>query len=284
MEQRRFGRTEHLSTVAIFGGAALGKVTQAQADAAMERILAAGINHIDIAPSYGDAELRAGPWLTRERKRFFVGCKTTERTKAGATAELFRSLERLQIDRFDLYQMHAVKTMEELDAVTACGGALEAAIKAREEGLTRFIGITGHGLESPAVHLQALRRFDFDTVLFPINAKLFSNADYRRDAEALLSECRQRDVGVMAIKAVTKGPWGNRPQTPTTWYEPFTDAEHIQQGIDFALSQDVTGLCTVGDITLLPLFLDACEHFTRLSTSEQESMIANATQYEALFV
>ncbi|MEW5719846.1 MAG: aldo/keto reductase, partial [Chloroflexota bacterium] len=279
-----FGRTGHYSTVAILGGAAFGKVDQATADAAMERAIAAGVNHIDIAPSYGDAEARLGSWVARERARFFLGCKTTERSRESAAAELRRSLERLRTDKFDLYQMHAVKTMEDLDAVTARGGSLQAAIAAREQGLTRFIGITGHGLQSPAVFLEALRRFDFDTVLFPINARLLANADYRRDAAALLRECRARDVGVMAIKAVTKGPWGDRPRTHATWYEPFTDAARIQRAVNFALSQDVTGLCTVGDVTVLPLFLDACAHFTRLSAAEQEAMIADAMQYEPLFV
>jgi aryl-alcohol dehydrogenase-like predicted oxidoreductase len=283
MEKRHFGRTGHLSTVAIFGGAALGKVTQAQADATMERVIAAGVNHIDIAPSYGEAELRVGPWLARERKRFFLGCKTTERTQSGAATELRQSLKRLQVDSFDLYQMHAVKTLEELDAVTARGGALEAAIEAREQGLTKFIGITGHGLLAPSVYLEALRRFDFDTVLFPINAKLFSHPDYRRESNALLVECRRRDVGVMAIKSVTKGPWGERPKTHTTWYEPFTDAAHIQPAVNFALSQDITGLCTVGDITVLPLFLDACERFTPMRQAEQEALIAEAAQFEPLF-
>ena len=284
METRRFGRTGHFSTLAILGGAAFGTIDQATADAAMERVIAVGVNHIDIAPSYGNAEERLGPWVARERQRFFLGCKTTERSRDGAAAELRRSLERLHTDKFDLYQLHSVKTMEDLDAVTTRGGALQAAIAARDAGLTRFIGITGHGLQAPAVFLEALRRFNFDTVLFPINARLFANADYRRNADALLRECRTRDVGVMAIKSVTKGPWGDRPHTHATWYEPFTDAAHIQRAVNFALSQDITGLCTVGDVTVLPLFLDACAHFTRMSTADQEAMTADAMQYEPLFV
>ena len=284
METRRFGRTGHFSTVAILGGAAFGKTDPATTDVAMERALVAGVNHLDIAPSYGNAEERLGPWVARERKRFFLGCKTMERSREGATAELHRSLERLHTNQFDLYQLHAVKTMEELDAVTARGGALEAAVAAREQGLTRFIGITGHGLQSPAVFLEALRRFDFDTVLFPINARLFANADYRRDTEALLRDCRARDAGVMTIKAITKGPWGDRPKTHTTWYEPFTDAAQIQRAVNFALSQEITGLCTVGDVTVLPLFLDACAHFTRVSAADQEALIADAMRYEPLFI
>ena len=285
MQTRRFGRTNHLSTLAILGGAAFGRVDQATADAAMEQAIAAGVNHIDIAPSYGEAELRVGPWLERERARFFLGCKTTERTRDGAIQELYRSLERLRVERFDLYQMHAVKTMDELDAVTARGGSLQAAVEARAQGLTKFIGITGHGLQSPAVFLEALRRFDFDTVLFPINARLFADVAYRRDANALLRECRTRDVGVMAIKAVTKGPWGDQTHTHDTWYEPFTGPADIQSAVNFALSQDVTGLCTVGDVTVLPHFLDACEHFKSMSAEEQERFIANAEQrFAPLFV
>jgi aryl-alcohol dehydrogenase-like predicted oxidoreductase len=283
MKTRRFGRTEHTSTVAIFGGAAFWEVTQAEADAKMEQVIAAGVNHIDVAPSYGMAEERLGPWLARERDRFFLGCKTMERTKAGAADELRRSLERLRVDSFDLYQIHAITTRDELDQVTRPGGALEAILDARAEGLTRFIGITGHGLDVPAIFLEALRRFDFDSVLFPINFVLYADPAYRRDAEELLRQCRAQDVGTMIIKTVARGPWGDRPKAYTTWYEPFDDPDHIQQSVNFALSQDVTGLCTAGDITILPLFLEACERFAPMSADEQEALIATATEYEPLF-
>ena len=159
MQTRRFGRTGHMSTVAIFGAAAFWEVTQAEADASMERVIAAGVNHIDVAPSYGVAEARLGSWLAKERKRFFLGCKTMERTKAGAAAELRRSLERLQVDSFDLFQIHAVTNLAELDAASGPGGALEAILAARDEGLTRFVGITGHGVDSPNVFLEACERF-----------------------------------------------------------------------------------------------------------------------------
>jgi predicted aldo/keto reductase-like oxidoreductase len=273
-----------MSTVAIFGAAAFSQVTQAQADASMERIIAAGVNHIDVAPSYGEAELRIGPWMTRERQRFFLGCKTTERTKAGAAAELRGSLQRLRVDSFDLFQLHAVKTMEELNQVTAPGGALEAVIKAREQGLTRHIGITGHGVDAPAIYLEALRRFDFDSVLFPLNFVLYANPTYRKNAEELARQCRIKDVGTMVIKSVCERPWGNLPKTHNTWYKPFTEAQHIQAAVNFCLSQDVTGLCTAGDISVLPLVLDACAQFTPMSKEEQEALIATANQYEPLFV
>jgi aryl-alcohol dehydrogenase-like predicted oxidoreductase len=283
MQKRRFGRTGHLSTVAIFGGAAFWNVTQAEADAAFERVIAAGVNHVDVAPSYGKAEERLAPWMEKERRRFFLGCKTLERTRAGAAAELRRSLERLRVDAFDLYQIHAITTMEELDLVTAKGGPLEAVGAARDAGLTRFIGITGHGINAPAIFLEALRRFDFDSVLFPINPKLYSHPIYRRDSEELVRECRARDVGTMIIKAVGKGPWGERAKTFTTWYEPYDDPEHIQQGVNFALSQEVTGLCTAGDTTILPLFLEACEKFAPLNAAEQEALVARAAELAPIF-
>jgi aryl-alcohol dehydrogenase-like predicted oxidoreductase len=284
MQKRRFGRTGHLSTLAIFGGAAFWEVTQAEADASMEQVIAAGVNHIDVAPSYGKAEERLGPWMEKERRRFFLGCKTLERTREGAAAELRRSLERLRVEAFDLYQFHAVNSMDELDLVTTKGGPLDAVRDAREAGLTRFIGITGHGLDAPAVFLEALRRFDFDSILFPINPKLYSNPDYRRDSAALVRECRARDVGTMIIKAVGKGPWGTGAKAFTTWYEPYGDAAHIQQGVNFALSQDVTGLCTAGDTTILPLFLEACEQFTPLNLAEQETLVARSAEVAPIFV
>jgi predicted aldo/keto reductase-like oxidoreductase len=283
VETRRFGRTGHRSTVAIFGAAALWEVDQAEADEVMEQVIAAGVNHIDVAPSYGIAEQRLGPWLGRERERFFVGCKTMERSKAGAALELRQSLERLQIDHFDLYQLHAITSLEELDEVTRPGGALEAVIEARDAGLTRSIGITGHGVDSPAVFIEALRRFDFDSVLFPLNFVQYANPTYRRNSEELLRQCRAKDVGTMIIKSITKGPWGEQTKTHNTWYQPFTDAEHIQQAVNFVLSQDVTGLCTAGDTRLLPLVLRACENYTALSESEQETLIATAEVYEPLF-
>jgi predicted aldo/keto reductase-like oxidoreductase len=283
MEKRRFGRTEHMSTVAIFGTAALWHATQDEADAVMEQVIAAGVNHIDVAPSYGLAEERLGPWLARERSRFFLGCKTQERTRQAAEAELHRSLARLQVEAFDLYQMHAVTNMEELDQVTAPGGPLEVAIEAREKGLTRFIGITGHGVQVPLVFQEALRRFDFDTVLFALNFVQYADPVFRRNAEDLLHLCRERDMGVMIIKAVAKGPWGEQAKVYNTWYQPFDELSQIEPAVRFALSQDVTGLCTAGDMGILPLFLEACQRFTPMSADEQEALIAKAAEYEPLF-
>lgn len=283
MQTRRFGRTNHPSAVAIFGAAALWTASRAEADAAMEQVIAAGVNHIDVAPSYGLAEERLGPWMPRVRDRFFLGCKTMERDAAGAAAELRRSLERLHVDAFDLYQIHAVETLADLDAATRPGGALDAIVQAREEGLTRWIGLTGHGADTPAVFREALRRFDFDSLLFPINFVQYANPVYRAESEALLAECRAKDVGTMIIKSVTRSPWGALAKTHQTWYRPFTDPADIQQAVNFALSQDITGLCTAGDPQVLPLMLRACQQFRPMSPAEQEALIATAGQFEPLF-
>lgn len=283
METRRFGRTAHMSTVAIFGAAAFYEISQEDADTVMEQVIEAGINHIDVAPSYGQAELRIGTWMPRERGRFFLGCKTMERTKEGAWKEMQESLKRLQTESFDLYQCHAITTMEELDAITRTGGALEAFEEARREGLIKFIGITGHGVNAPEIYLEALRRFDFDSVLFPLNFVQMAIPEYRRYAEELIAACKTKDVGTMIIKSITKAPWGERQHTATTWYEPFDQMEEIQKGVNFALSYDVTGLCTVGDTRILPMVLQACESFTRLGEDELEAMIESGKQYEPLF-
>jgi aryl-alcohol dehydrogenase-like predicted oxidoreductase len=284
METRRLGRTEHLSTVAIFGAAALWDVSQKEADEVIKLIINRGVNHIDVAPSYGNAEKRLGPWLARERKRFFVGCKTGERTKADAAAELHKSLGRLHIDRFDLYQIHAITNLEDLDIVTRRGGALEALVEAKEAGLTRYLGITGHGVDAPATFLEALQRFDFDTVLFPINFVQYAEPKFREYTEELLRQCREKDVGTMIIKSIARGPWGDKVKAYNTWYEPFTDIECIQAAVNFVLSQDVTGLCTAGDTRLIPLILDACDNYKTLNKAEQAELIESAINFESLFV
>lgn len=283
MQTRRFGRTGHMSTVAIFGAAAFWEISQADADKVLEQVIEAGINHIDIAPSYGQAEIRVGPWMPRERGRFFLGCKTMERTKAGAWREMQESLKRLQTETFDLYQCHAITTMAELDAVTMKGGALEAFMEMRQRGLIKFIGITGHGADAPQIYLEALRRFDFDSILFPLNFVQMANPEYRKQTEALIAECKAKDVGTMVIKTITKAPWGERPHTATTWYEPFSQLDEIQRAVNFALSYEVTGLCTAGDTRILPSVLKACENFTPLDESEREQMIQSAEEFEPLF-
>jgi aryl-alcohol dehydrogenase-like predicted oxidoreductase len=295
MEKRRLGRTGHLSTVAIFGSAALSNSTQAEADVVMEQVIRAEVNHIDVAPLYGLAEQRVGPWMPRERSRFFLGCKTRERTRQAAADGLRRSLAVLQTDRFDLLQFHDVTSVAELDQITARGGALEAVVEARRQGLTRFVGLCGHGWRMPTVILEGLRRFDFDTVLFPINRVLMANPDYRREAEEVLRECRARDVGVMIIKSMARESWPGEGQRKTyaatdgqqkkynTWYRPFDDPQDIQDSANFVLSHDVTGLVTSAEPSIVPLILDACERFSPLSAPQREAIIATAGQYNAVF-
>jgi len=284
LQTRRVGRSENMSTVAIFGAAAFWEISQEQADRMMEIVIDAGINHIDVAPSYGQAEQRLGPWMQRERERFFVGCKTMERTRAGAWNELHESLNRLHCDSFDLYQLHAITSFDELEAVTANGGALEALVEAKRDGLIRHIGITGHGVEAPAIYLEALRRFDFDSVTFPLNFVQAGNAKYYQDARELIRQCRAKDVGLMVIKSIAQGPWGEKEKTHTTWYEPFSRMDEIQKAINFVLSHDVTGICTAGDIHVLPLVIKACEQAVPLSLEEQEKLIKSGRAYQHLFV
>ncbi len=282
MDKRKFGRTSHMSTLAIFGAAALYDGTPEMTDKAMKYIMDAGVNHIDIAPGYGKAEMLMGPWIEKTRNQFFLGCKTQLRTKDEAAAELRRSLEKLHTDKFDLHQLHAVTTYEELDQVTRKGGALEAIIEARAEGLTDYIGITGHGNQAPAVFLEALRRYDFDSVLFPINFVQFGIPEYKENTLKLLRVCREKDVGVMIIKAVAARPWADRDHTYNCWYEPFDTPDMIQKGVDFALSQDgVTGLCTTGDINILPMFLDACQNHTPMDQDSQIKLIESINEFQA---
>lgn len=285
MERRRLGRTGHLSTVVAFGAAAFYReLTQDGADEALELVARYGVNHIDIAPTYGFAELRTGPWLESRRDRFFLGCKTTERSFEGAWAELHRSLYLLRTDHFDLYQLHAITTFEELDQALAPGGAIEALLEARDKGLTRWLGITGHGYQTPAIFLRALERFNFDTVMFPLHPRLYADPTYRAGAERLLAECQARDVGVQIIKSVTRAPWGGGPRTHHTWYRPHAEPEAIAQGVRFALSQP--GVATIpspADLRLLPLVLEAAENYTPMSAAEQAELIEASRGEEPLF-
>ena len=283
MEKRRFGRTNHMSTLAVFGAVALGQLDQPQADQVVQQVIDAGINHIDIAPSYGQAEARLGPWMPEFRERFFLGCKTMERTRQGLIDEFHESLDRLQVNKFDLYQLHAITTMEELDACTQPGGALEGAREMREEGLTSYIGITGHGMQAPEIFLEALSRFDFDSVLFPIYPALFADEGYRRDALALLETCEEKDVGVMAIKSIAKELWGDREHRYHTWYVPFEEEEIIQKNVNFVLSQKLTHICTAGDYRLLGKIIEACENFEEMTPKEQAEVIEQQADLELIF-
>ncbi len=258
MEKRRLGRNGHMSSVLIYGGAALSEVDQETADESIALALDAGINHFDVAASYGDAELRYGPWMKDIRDRIFLSTKTEERTKQGAAREIHSSLERLQVDNVDLLQLHAVNNISELDKATAPGGALEAAIEAKEQGLVKAVGITGHSHSAPVTHREALRRYPFETVLTPLNYLLYSKDDYRRDYEGLIEEVQSQDAALMIIKAIARNLWREGEQRYATWYEPFEEKEHIEAAVDFVLSRpEITGLCVAGDVRLLPKIVAA---------------------------
>ena len=259
MRTRRLGRLGHMSSVLIYGGAALSEVTQDEADRSIGAALEAGINHFDTAADYGQSELRLGAWMPRIREQIFLATKTGDREAGAAYDSLRRSLDRLRTDRVDLIQLHGVGNFDELDSVTGPGGALEGAVRAREEGLARGIGITGHGPAVAAVHLEACRRFPFDTVLTPYNFVLARDADFRRDFDALIELATAEDVGVMAIKSIARNNWrAEGPRPYTTWYEPLDEQTSIDAAVAFALDRpEIAGLATAGDTRLLPLMIEA---------------------------
>ncbi len=279
-----FGRTGHQSTRALFGAAALGRVTQAEADQTMELIISHGVNHIDTAASYGDSELRLGPWMARMRDRFFLATKTGERTYQGARDQIRRSLERLRVDRVDLIQLHNLAQPEEWEVAMGPDGALRAAIEARDEGLVRFIGVTGHGLGIARMHLRSLGRFDFDSVLLPYNFVLIQNAQYAADFEELLALCQRRNVAAQTIKSITRAPWGDNPHTAATWYEPLRDQPDVDRAVHWVLGRPGVFLNTVGDIHVLPRVLDAASRFERRPTDEEMAAVVKAQSMEPLFV
>lgn len=271
-----FGRTGHDSTRTLFGAAALSRVSQDVADRVFELIEQHGINHIDTAASYGDAELRIAPWLVRAgRDRFFVATKTGQRTYQEARAEIRRSLERLGTDHVDLLQLHNLVDQTEWDTAMGPDGALRAAVEARDAGLVRFIGVTGHGLQAPAQHRRSLERFPFDSVLFPYNYVQLRDAAYAADAAALLTLCADRGVAVQTIKAITLGPWqAERPATPTTWYEPLHDEHDIGLAVRWVLGDRRVFLNTVGDVGLLPKVFDAASlGGSRPTDDEMEALL-----------
>ena len=290
METRRLGRLGHQSSVLIYGGAALGEVSQDVADASIEQALSAGINHVDVAADYGDAELRLGAVMADLRPRVFLATKTGLRERDPAWRQINASLERLRTDRVDLLQLHAIGDLDQLDRATGPGGALEAAVRAQEEGLVGAVGITGHGREAAATHLEALRRFPFATVLTPLNAVLWRDEAFRRDHGALVQEVARQDVGLMTIKTVSRRNWpgaaAGRPvgeQPYATWYEPLTEPELIRAAVSWVLARDaVTGLATAGDVRLLHSLIAA--ERDRMDVGAAEAVLAGVEDYASPFV
>ena len=252
-----FGSTGHQSTRVIFGAAALGGMRQEKADQILELLLARGVNHIDTAASYGDAELRIGPWMREHRQRFFLATKTGDRTYAAARDSIQRSLDRLRVDHLDLIQLHNLVDEREWETAMGPGGALDALVEARQAGLVRFLGVTGHGTRVAARHRRSLERFAFDSVLLPLNHTLLADPAYRADVEALLALCRARGVAVQTIKAIARGRWGETPGRRFSWYEPLRDPDAIRRAVHFVLARPQVFLSSSSDATLLPTILDA---------------------------
>jgi aryl-alcohol dehydrogenase-like predicted oxidoreductase len=269
IEKRPFGRTGHMSTATIFGGAALNRAAERDADRALELLQKYGVNHIDTAPRYGDSEILIGRWMPKHRKDFFLATKTGKRTYGEAREDIYRSLDRLKTDRIDLIQLHGLQHPDEWDMAMGPGGALEAAIEARDRGLVRFIGVTGHGWMIAAMHRRALKRFDFDSILLPYNYLMHSNERYQKEFEEVVGICRERNTAVQIIKSLVRGPWGIAPQNRNTWYQPLEEQMDIDRAVHWVLGLPDLFLSTVGDIDLLAKVLDAASRFSKRPTSEE---------------
>ena len=290
--QQPFGRIGHLSTKIIFGAAALGNVTQAEADATLDLLLEYGINHIDTAASYGEAEDRIGPWMQRGlRKNFFLATKTGDRTYTKARDSIHKSLERMKVDSFDLIQLHCLIDQDEWDVAMGPGGVLEACIEAKQQGLVKYIGVTGHELRVPRMHVQSLQRFDFDSVLLPWNYVMAKIPQYAHDFETLLALCKERNLAVQTIKSITRAPWpkdvGDK-KFAATWYVPFTEQTDIDTAVAWILNRPGIFLNTVGDIHILPKVLDAAARFSSgalaVPSKQQMEALLVERQMSSLFV
>ncbi len=286
MEHRRLGRLGSENSVLIFGGAALAEATEEDSDTAIQQALDAGVDHFDTAADYGDSELQYGRWMPEIRDRIFLSTKTGLREKDAAKRQIEDSLGRLRVDNVDLLQLHSVGDIEDLDRATGPGGSLEAAIEAKDEGLVGAIGITGHGDGAPSTHLEALRRYPFETVLTPWNYILSTDEGYRADYEALVEEVRRQDAGLMIIKTISRRNWpegGADGHRYTTWYEPFDQQEYIDAAVSWVLShEEVTGLAMAGDVTIVPMILETGGQ--KMSREEAEQVLSRAPDYSSPFI
>jgi aryl-alcohol dehydrogenase-like predicted oxidoreductase len=281
--KRPFGRTGHLSSTTLFGAAALFNATQEETDPVLDVLLEYGVNHIDTAAGYGVSEDRLGPWMKHHRDRFFLATKTGDRDYAAAKASIHRSLDRLQTDRVDLLQLHALTHPGEWEQALGLGGALEAAVEARDQGLVRFIGVTGHGWTVAAMHLKSLERFDFDSVLLPYNYMMWGNEGYRADFEKLEQVCLERNVAMQTIKTIALGPWATSERTHTTWYQPLQEQDAIDKAVQWAMARPQIFLNTVGDLSLLPKVLDAASRFEGPPPDEEMDMLMREKKISSLF-
>ena len=278
-----FGITGHESTRTIFGAAALGSVSQATADHTLETLLEYGVNHIDTAASYGDSELRVAPWLVQQPGRFFLATKTGRRDYTGAREEIRRSVERLGVERVDLLQLHNLVDVIEWETALREGGALEAAVEARDEGLVRFIGVTGHGLTAPSMHLRSLERFPFDSVLLPYSDVQMRDERYAAGFEKLAAVCAERGVAVQTIKSISRAPWDGREQTASTWYEPLREQADIDLAVHWVLGRPGIFLNTAADVTLLPKVLDAASRYESRPANDAMEQLLSRRELIPLF-
>ncbi|NLK04733.1 MAG: aldo/keto reductase [Spirochaetales bacterium] len=276
MQYMEFGRTGHRSSRVLFGAAALWDVSQKEADRALGLLLDHGINHIDTARSYGDAELRIGPWMKQHRSDFFLASKTGARTKSEALEELKQSLSRLKTDHLDLWQLHFLVDSAEWETAMSEGGALEAIQEAKQQGLIRFAGVTGHGIDAPKAHMNSLNVYDFDSVLFPYNYPMLQQPSYKKDVQALLDLCKQRNVAVQTIKSLARGEWGTKEKVYTTWYDALGEEKSIQMAVHYVLSQKQLFLNSTGDLGLLPSVLKAAD--MDIQEPDEQAMLALVEQ------
>ena len=284
ISKRSFGSTGHESSVTLFGAAALGKVTQDVADQVLKLLLEHGVNHIDTAASYGESELRIGPWMGEHRGKFFLATKTGERTYKAAKKEFNNSLKRLQVKNVDLLQLHNLVHPDDWDTAMGDKGALKAAVEAKGQGFVKNIGVTGHGLLAPTMHKRSLERYEFDTVLLPWNYPLYINARYRKDFEGLVKMCADRGVAVQTIKSVTKGPWAEKPRKRRTWYEPLEAQEDLDLAVSWVIGQEGLFLNTAGDVDVLPRILDAASRHRGRPSDAQMKALVKSRKMTSLFV
>jgi aryl-alcohol dehydrogenase-like predicted oxidoreductase len=284
IDTKPFGRTDHRSTRAIFGAAAFWAVTQNEADAAMEQVLAYGVNHVDVASSYNLAEERLGDWIRRHGRPFFLATKTDGRTASEAREELLRSLDRLHVDCIDLWQIHNLSDPKDWETAMGPGGALEAAIAAKKEGLIRYIGITGHELCAPMLQLRALERFDFDSVMFPYSYMLAQNAQYQAAAERLLAVCRSRKTAIQIIKVIARSPLvKGEPNPYNTWYRPLDEPSEIDLAFHWVMQHEDCFLPTPADLQIFPKVLEAIGRFQSAPSDEQMREQVHRLGMEAIF-
>jgi aryl-alcohol dehydrogenase-like predicted oxidoreductase len=284
IRKQPFGSTGHNSSATIFGAAALSRVTQEVADKTLNLLDKYSLNHIDVAASYGDAELRIGPWMEKRRGDFFLATKTGMRNYTDAKTEIHKSLKRLRVKGVDIIQLHNLTHPDEWETAMGVDGALKALKEAKEQGLIRFIGVTGHGLFAPSMHMKSLKKYDFDSVLLPWNYILYKDERYRSEFDSLLKTCRDKGVAVQTIKSLTRGPWGEKQHTAETWYEPFEEQGDINLAVSWILGQGTIFLNTSGDVRLLPKILEAASLNAPKPTDAEMEDLSKRTHMSRLFV